>query len=288
MERTSTPPALGWEVEGDRRYRNAAAFSGGRPETLPVISPFLLRWFTSYSRRFIRRHFHSLRLSKAGTPDLPADQPLVIFSNHASWWDPIVCLVLKDALFPNRNAYAPIDATMLRRYPLFAKLGFFPVEQRSGRGGAQFVRMSRRILRCPGAILAVTPQSRFADVRERPVRFAAGLGHFALRTDAVFVPLAGEYVFWEERCPEILVRFGEPIRVCADGQRRTAEQWTELFEDSLAAVQDALAIQAQQRRAGDFVPLLSGAAGTSVIYDSWRRLKAMLRGETFRREHGVR
>src|SRR5436189_6192376 len=53
----------------------------------PIISPPLHRVFTWYSRRYLRRHFHSLRVSRASALPVKTDQPLVIYSNHASWWD---------------------------------------------------------------------------------------------------------------------------------------------------------------------------------------------------------
>ena len=214
--------------------------------------------------------------------------PLVIYSNHASWWDALVCVVLKEAFFPDRTAYAPIDATMLERYKMFRRFGFFGVEQRTRRGAIQFLRTAEAVLQSPQHLLAVTPQGRFTDVRERPVRFEAGLGHLAGRVqDALFVPLVVEYVFWEERLPEILVRFGEPVEA-RRGNAAAFEPpyWTRLFEEKLSATQDALAQESQRRNPEDFQRILCGGAGQGGIYDWWRMLSAKLRGEQFSRAHG--
>ena len=139
-------------------------------------------------------------------------------------------------------------------------------------------------------MLAVTPQGRFADPRERPARFQPGLGHLAARVErALFVPMATEYVFWEERLPEILVRFGEPVEVTRDhGAAFPAEYWTKLFEDKLEAAQDALSVEARRREPADFYRLMRGAAGQGGIYDAWRALMAGLRGRRFAREHGAK
>ena len=256
--------------------------------TPPRTSPWLLRWFTWYCRRYLRRHFHSLRVSRAGLPPHTTKRPLVIYSNHASWWDALVCLVLKDIVFPGHTAFAPIDAAMLERYKFFRYLGFFGVEQQSPRGAARFLRISEAVLRSPRNLLALTPQGSFADVRQRPVQFAAGIGHLAARVPhALFVPVAIEYVFWEERLPEILVRFGPAV----DTRPREAGPfdaggWTRLFEQKLADAQDALAAEAQRRRTNDFETLLRGGAGQGGIYDAWRAFRARCRGEAFHREHG--
>lgn len=258
--------------------------------TVPRISTPLLRWFTWYSRRYIRRHFHSLRVSVAGLPPEGCGLPLVLYSNHASWWDALVCLVVKAEFFSTRNTFAPIDATMLNRYKMFGRLGFFGVEQQSRRGAVQFFRTAEAILQTPASLLAITPQSRFSDVRERPIRFEAGLGHLATRVElALFVPVVAEYVFWEERLPEILLRFGESVEVQHEHNMAfDAKYWTALFERKLTEAQDALAIEAQRRNPDDFRIVMRGGAGQGGVYDWWRALKAKLRGETFTKEHGTK
>jgi 1-acyl-sn-glycerol-3-phosphate acyltransferase len=294
---TQTPTGLGLRqpsgvlssrAAGVKRVVHGGGGNIAGDGTLPRISPLLLRWFTWYSRRYLRRHFHSLQISCAGLPPDVRGLPLVVYSNHASWWDALVCLVLKDEFFPERNAFTPIDAAMLERYGFFRKLGFFGVEQRSRRGAIQFLRTTENILREPDSLLAITPQSRFADVRERPVHFEAGLGHLAARAErAVFVAMAMELVFWEERLPEILVRFGEPVEIGTQpAETFGAKYWTAVFEKKLEAAQDALAVETQRRDPGDFEIVLRGSAGQGGVYDLWRGLKAKLRGEKFNREHG--
>jgi len=190
--------------------------------------------------------------------------------------------------FPERRAFTPMDAAALERYGILRRVGFFPVEQRSVRGTVQFLRTAAAILRSPQNILAITPQSRFADVRERPVRFEGGLGLLATRVDnAVFLPFAAEYVFWEERLPEILVRFGDAMLV----ENKTASdtssgEWTKLFETKMQENQDALAAEVQRRDPDDFQIVVRGGAGQGGIYDWWRSLNASFRGEVFEKEHG--
>ena len=275
-------------VEVSNVVRSESGSGLPQSKALPRISPLLLNWFTWYSRRYIRHHFHSLRVSLAGLPPDSRGLPLVLYSNHASWWDALVCLVVKQEFFPGRTAFAPMDAAMLERYKIFRKFGFFGVAQGSRRGAIQFLRAAEAILKSRDNLLFVTPQSRFADVRERPVRFEAGLGHLAVRVEsALFVPVVAEYVFWEERLPAILVRFGEPVEVRAGNRAGfDTKDWTTLFERKLTETQDALAVEAQRRNGNDFQMMLRGGAGQGGVYDWWRGLIAKLRGESFRKEHG--
>jgi len=253
----------------------------------PQISKALLHWFTWYSRRYLRRHFNSLRVAGNGQSLLASGKPLVIFSNHASWWDPLVGLLLKAEFLPDKHVFAPMDAMALKRYGFFKRLGMFGVEQCSWRGGAQFLRTARTIVQRPNNVLWLTPQSRFADARERPVRFKPGIGHLpGMAPEIHFVPVAMEYVFWEERLPEVLVRFGEPYRATLEDAPVKSESWTEFFAHRLRETQDELAKQAQRRDPMEFRCLLRGRAGVGGIYDRWRQLKAGMRGKRFQLEHG--
>lgn len=266
---------------------NFAAARVARSDSAPKISKPLLAWFTWYSRRYLRRHFHSLRVTGAKPSPNPASVPLVVYSNHASWWDPLVGLLVSQDLFPTHPVYAPMDAAALRRYGFFRRLGVFGVELGTRQGATAFLRQARAILQSPTNALWLTPQGRFADARERPVNFKAGIGHLpGLAEEIQFLPVAIEYVFWEERLPEILVRIGEPHRTKQSDPRMKAEAWAELFAERLRATQDDLARQAQRRQPNEFQCLLRGRTGVGGIYDRWRRFRSGLKGEAFQLEHG--
>lgn len=264
---------------------------------VPRVSRAWVAWFSAYSRWYLGRHFHALRLSVDGAgPDASRGVPTVIYLNHAAWWDPLVCLQLIRSRFPGHRGFAPIDAAALRRYAFFERLGFFGVDLGTALGARQFLRRSEAILAQPLHTLWVTPQGEFADARRRPAQLKPGLAHLAARLERLpnpaaqrvhFVPLALEYTFWEERLPEVLVRFGEPLVL----QRATPspdsiESWQQRLQQALEQTQDTLATDAQARDVTRFRPLLAGASGTGGIYDAWRRAKAALQGRSFDPRHG--
>lgn len=265
-----------------------AGFEGGARGGLPAVRPWLVRLFRRYNRVYLRRHFHALRLSRAGRPPRSsAGEPLVIYLNHPSWWDPLVALFLAGELFGDRRSYGPIEAEALERYGFFLHLGFFGVERGTTAGARRFLDTATALLGRPDTALWITPQGRFADPRERPVRLEPGLTHLARRLDrGVFLPLAVEMPFWEERTPEALVRFGAPLP--AAGLRGRTGGVAAALAAGLEAAQDALAHEARERREGSFEILLSGRAGVGGVYDLWRTLAARLWGDRFRREHGER
>ena len=249
-------------------------------QRVPPISPLMWRWFTWYARRFLRKHFHAVRLMRGSEPPtIPLNEPLIVYCNHPSWWDPMIGIFLAHRLWPDRQHYWPIDAAMLKKYPLFAKVGFFGVRKNSTRGGATFMRTAIAVLAQDRACLWITAQGEFADVRTRPVRIRRGLPQLTARLErGIVLPLAGEYPFWTERTPEALLRFGLPLSV---GEHPSQER----LESALTSTMDELAMASVARDALRFQTLLHGACGTSAFYDAWRRAKASLAGRGFDASH---
>jgi len=147
----------------------------------PRVSPGLVRVFAAYSRRYLRQNFHALRILKSGLPLHDPTRPLVIYLNHAAWWDPLVCLQLSREFFPRRTSYAAMDAAMLKRYGFFKWLGFFGVARNEPGAGRGFLRVTRALLASAQNAVWFTPQGRFVDVRERPLRLQNGIGALAAR-----------------------------------------------------------------------------------------------------------
>ncbi len=226
---------------------------------------------------------------------------VLVVMNHAGWWDPLSCVRLSEGCdaFRARSHFAPIDAEMLEKYGVFKRLGFFGVASDEAKGARQFLRTGRVILGGAGAgsrALWVTAQGRFADVRERPVVLRPGVAHLLShlqgqpRMNAVVVVLSIEYVFWDQRTPELLAAFG-PVRAVADGATsqgdgRRVDAWRAMLEADLTATMDRLAAAAIGRDPTAFVALASGRKGVGGIYDLGRRIKAGLTGQRFDPRHG--
>jgi len=254
---------------------------------MPTNWLWLTRLFATYSERLVRRNFHAVRV--LGSPDLSSlhGRPLVLFANHPSWWDPLIGLVTWRRFFADRTPYAPIDAVAIEKYAFFKKLGFFGVERGTARGARDFLRTAREVLQHPDTLLLLTPQGRFADVREAELKFEAGLGHLVRQyPGTAFLPLAIEYTFWEEKHPEVLIRLGEPL--IADDSRSawSADELNRQLEGRLDQARRRLADASMHREVEAFQTLLGGRTGTNLVYDAWRWLKAKWRGQTFNPAHG--
>jgi hypothetical protein len=243
----------------------------------------MVAFFTGVMARQMARSFRAVRLARPGLPELPPGRPVIVFTNHPSWWDPAFVIVLHDRLFPGREGYGPIEEAMLRRYGFFRRIGLFGVEPDTPAGAIRFLSTARFLLSEPHRMLWVTAQGRFADVRQRPLGLRPGVAHLLARTpEALALPLALEYPFWSEKRPEALACFGEPL----DGrQGGTAEVWAPRVEAALTGACDRLSALSQAREPAAFTNLLAGRAGVGGVYGAWERAKELARGRRHRPDH---
>jgi len=249
---------------------------------VPHISTPVLRFFRCIARGYFRRHFSAVRVSEGSRwANLPAG-PVIAFANHSSWWDPMVSVQLANKYMPKRRHYAPMAAAALEHYPILKRIGVFGVERHTARGAAQFLRTGLAILKT-GGVLWVTPQGRFADARERPLEFKPGLAALASKVPGgcTVLPMAVEYTFWDERLPEVLMQFAEPIHV--EGQ--TADELEETFKAALLDAMETLKAKAIARDPAAFTVLLKGRAGVGGFYQAGQRALARLRGRRYQAAH---
>ena len=256
------------------------------PDPLARHSRFLFWAFGWYLRWLFWRRFNAVRVARSGLPAAPAGRPLIICTNHPSWWDPAFFILLQTSLFSGRRGFGPMDAAALGKYRLLERMGVFGIELESRRGAAQFLTTCGRVLSEPGNVLWITAQGEFFDVRARPIKLRPGIAHLLRRVpDATVLPLAMEYVFWNEGKPEALARFGPPIEA---GRARSVAEWTAELEAALTRTADELAADSMRRDARLFTRLVQGSAAVGPIYGAYRRLRSIATGQKIDVSHGGR
>ncbi len=252
----------------------------------PAISVPTLGFFRQIVRGYFRRHFHAVRISHVER-FVSDGSPLIVYANHSSWWDPMVSVLLADRLMRRRKHFAPMDAISLQRYAILKRIGIFPVEMKTQRGAAQFLRMGESILHS-GGVLWITPQGQFVDTRQRPLDFKPGLAALARRVTqrrggCTVLPLAIEYTFWNERLPETLLHFGSPVRISeAD---LSTESIQKRLVTALETTMDELKDLAFERNPIRFETLIGGTMGTGGFYAIGQRIKAFVQRRPYQPDH---
>jgi 1-acyl-sn-glycerol-3-phosphate acyltransferase len=241
-----------------------------------------LRAFGHYAEWYFKRHFNALRVVRNAMPT-PYGPGTVLYANHPSWWDPLLLVLFAVRAFGDKQVFAPIDARALERYSILRRVGLFPLRQDRS-SGVEFLRICDRLLERPENMIALTAQGRLADARERPVVLRRGLAHVLHgRPERQAVPVAIDYVFWQERLPEALVRFGEPVRAVPGEPLASLQRRLEL---GLSESLDALAREAMTRDVDAFESLVVGSRqGVGGIYDVFERLRAAWQRRPFAAAH---
>ena len=248
---------------------------------IPAISKPLLVLFRTVVHRYFRRHFRAVRV--VGADRLREQRgPLIVYANHSSWWDPMICFLLAAELLPTRRHFAPMEADSLDRYAVLKRLGVFPVAIETARGAVQFLRIGQAVVES-GGVLWITPQGRFVDPRQKPLAFKPGLAALAARVgQCTVLPLAIEYTFWDERKPEVLMEFADPIEVHGADAAELGPKLVDALERVMSRLQNRSLTRDPQ--AFDQV-LARGGVGTGGIYGFGQRLRALVLRQPYRAEH---
>lgn len=224
----------------------------------------------------MRKNWHGVWLCRDGGDDamraLAAEsRPAIVVMNHHSWWDPLVGMWLADRFLPRRPGYAPMEAGQLAKFGILKKLGVFGIEPDDAASLPAMVDyLHARWKTEPSAVLWITPQGRFADVRERIV-VRPGVSAVAASLDRppLVVSVTSEMVFWTEKKPELLLR----LATVPPPESPSVAAWHRAITRGMQANAEALRDAAVTRDPARFTLIGgSGAASTNVFYDFWLRL----------------
>jgi 1-acyl-sn-glycerol-3-phosphate acyltransferase len=256
---------------------------------IPEIQRTRLRLFTLFTRWYVKRSFHSIRVFRPPAPEVRLPDSagnIVLYSNHPSWWDPLIGLVMVDKFFDQYRWYAPIASTMLNQYAFFRHLGFYGVHPQDVGSVRRFLQTTQAILSQKGSLIWVTPQGRFTDPRCRHIPLESGLSRMSSpHSQTTFIPVALEYPFWEERLPEVLVHFGSPIREPHPQSPQEFHILQQKLQSALTCVQDELATFAISRNHDGCSHVEKREPGFFIIYDLWRTMLGWLKGQPPVRSH---
>jgi len=265
---------------GDDRRALERAGDSRRPE--------FLRYARVYARRRVAHGLDGLwvcGLEQARSA--LAARPLLFAANHVAWWDPLVLLVLDEAL--GGTGWAMMDATNLRRLPFMGWMGALPLDRSSHERSRQCLEASADLLDRPGRAVWIFPQGRQRPAHLRPLDLKPGIACLHDRNPADIVAVSLNYVFLERDRPAAVVRFSTPI-VGPDvaGPSLLPAVHDELV-DGLAAVDRAAIAATDGRRActdpdnplPGFTPLVRPANSSGLDRFGERMLK-MLQHRRFR------
>jgi 1-acyl-sn-glycerol-3-phosphate acyltransferase len=181
-------------------------------------------WFSGHARSRIRATFGAMRVRGLDeVRALATETPLLVVSNHTSWWDPLVAMHVSTHLV-GTDGYAMMDAKNLRRLPFFSLVGGFGVDLDKPADGASVMRYAARLLDRPGKLVWVYPQGRERPITERPLDFRPGSAEIARICRAHVVPAGLRYEFGGDERPTLWLSFGEAFAAERDTKKGLGHQ----------------------------------------------------------------
>jgi hypothetical protein len=198
-------------------------------------SPGAMRLFEVFWRPWMRRRLHAVRM--AGLPDsLPAGVPLLIVSNHVSWWDAFLLREVQRVLRPRGPLWTLMLESELRRLPFFRWMGVVGVSPGRPASAARAMRALADAARTrPDSTILYFPQGRIWPSHRRPLGFQRGIEGLMRRLAPVTVlPVAVHLEPLTAAAPTAFVSAAPPI-LCMDRAPRAA-----VLERRVTAELDAL------------------------------------------------
>lgn len=279
-----------------------AAHTGSQSVAIPgEFRPRFAKFFARFVRGMFGRKFHAVRIVASTRNDLrtlsKVDEPVIVLLNHASWWDPLVCVLLGEREITGRSAMAPMEADQLRRFKFFRKLGLFGVEA-DNRDGLRVLReyVLDRFARETRPTLWITPQGEFTDVRT-PIELRLGAAGVAAKCPTCrVVSVAIEYGFWVDQKPEVFIRAQSiatpsPEKTeSADGpQPASVRDWHRAMTQGMQHNAQHLSAHVMARDPAAFECLVGGDSATiHPVYDWWLKIRGKsgaIRATTRQTEH---
>lgn len=152
----------------------------------------------------LRRHFQAVHF--LDVPHLPP-QPVLVLSNHHSWWDPFFIIRANQRFFRKRY-YVMMLERELRRRPLLRQAGAFSI-QPGHPSVRQSLNYASSLLQHKGNLVQLFPSGRIEDPCAAAINFRGGAGYLLQRLDAAAAVCfsAGLIRYFNQPKPEAFVFF---------------------------------------------------------------------------------
>lgn len=140
---------------------------------------FMYPFFKLYTLWKIRRNFHGVHIKGGYTEK---DLPLLLVSNHISWWDGFWAMYVNLKLF-RRKFYFMMLEEQLRKHMFFNKAGGYSVRKGS-RSLIDTLIYTASLLEDKSNLVLLFPQGEFSSLYEAEIRFEKGIEYILKKTSA--------------------------------------------------------------------------------------------------------
>lgn len=216
---------------------------------IPATQSRIHRWLLRrYLDHIWASDFQSIQLL-GGRPQLPADGPVMLPSNHTSWWDAFFALLLAERVF-ERPLYTLALVDTVRRFPFFTKVGCYGFDAADKGDVRAMLRWTTDLLDGPERpLLLYFPEGRLTPDTGAPYTLRHGLRGLTPAKPTPMIPLYVSLHFLNERKPTVFLALGEPLS----------------FQESYKAHPERLGEAFERLRARTHADIARGAWGETLV-----------------------
>lgn len=168
------------------------------------------QFFFPYISCIMKGNFSHLYLANQ-IPEIPGCNSLLITPNHFTWWDGFFIHTICRYLLPEKKFHLMMLEEQLSRYWYFSRLGCFSMNPANTPSVKETLKYTIELLRSPDNLVVLYPQGQIRSYDQRPLHLKPGIDFIVKRTKGpcVILPVGFKINYFDEKYPEIIVRFGD-------------------------------------------------------------------------------
>ena len=139
--------------------------------------------------------------------------PVLLISNHISWWDGFWAMYFNLKVLKRKYHFMMLEE-QLRKYWFFKKLGAYSINPANPISTARTLNYTRELLLSPQNLVVVYPQGVIQSPNSKFITIKEGLQKLLdkNKSEVQVLPLAVKFEYRENKNPDIVARFGSPLR----------------------------------------------------------------------------
>jgi 1-acyl-sn-glycerol-3-phosphate acyltransferase len=165
---------------------------------------FLYPFFVWYSWMRMKRHFKKIHI--AGTVS-ETELPVLIISNHFSWWDGFFIASLNRKKF-HKKFHVMMLEDQLKKNWFFQYTGAFSVRKNS-KSIIESLTYAVELLQNPGNLITYFPQGQFESINQKKLHFEKGVEWLLknLKKEVQVIFVANQVDYFESVKPQLFMHF---------------------------------------------------------------------------------
>ncbi len=165
---------------------------------------FLYPFFVWYGWMRMKRHFRKIIISG----NVPAENlPMLIVSNHFSWWDGFFIASLNRKKF-RKKFHVMMLEDQLKKNWFFQHTGAFSVRKNT-KGVVQSLNYASELLQNPKNLVTYFPQGQFESINQGKLHFEKGVEWLLknLKNEVQVIFVANQVDYFERAKPHLFMHF---------------------------------------------------------------------------------